>query len=344
MKNKILLIGLVAASIAFSSCNIKKNSIPIVEDSRPTFNENSSNHEKQNQTQKFFLPYTGEETSKENADKVAFMAIIENSTDSRPQSGISKADFTFETMAEGGIPRFISLFQKNTVKEIGPIRSARSYFIDISKEFKLPFAHCGGSEDALNSIKAQNLMSLNEMANGSYYWRDKTRKAPHNLYTSSEKLIELIKNKNYANNKDVNIKFDNEYWENDSLPNANMVKLILNRFYNTHYEFQDSRYIKYMDNVKTIDKAYNEPVAVKNIVIQKTSITLNKDKIHVDIPLVGKGEGYVISNGKYQKINWFREGINSPTILKDLDGKEVPLSEGNTWWNIIDKNNVVEIK
>lgn len=344
MKNKILLIGLVTASIAFSACNVGKKSVPPVDDSKPTFNENISNFEKQNQTQKFFLPYTGEETSKENADKAAFMAIIENSTDARPQSGISKADFTFETMAEGGIPRFIALFQKNTVKEIGPIRSARSYFIDISKEFKLPFAHCGGSEDALNSIKAQNLMSLNEMTNGSYYWRDKTRKAPHNLYTSSEKLIELIKKKNYTNKESEKIKFDSEYWENDTLPKANMVKLTLNRFYNTHYEFQDGRYMKYMDNVKTIDKAYNEPVAVKNVVIQKTSITLNKDKIHVDIPLVGKGEGYVISNGKYQRINWFKESLGSPTILKDLDGKEVPLSEGNTWWNIIDKNNVVEIK
>ena len=344
MKNKILLIGLVTASIAFSSCNVGKKSVPSVGESKPTFNENISNFERQNQTQKFFLPYTGEETSKENVDKVAFMAIIENSTDARPQSGISKADFTFETMAEGGIPRFIALFQKNTVKEIGPIRSARSYFIDISKEFKLPFAHCGGSEDALNSIKAQNLMSLNEMTNGSYYWRDKTRKAPHNLYTSSEKLIELIKKKNYTNKENEKIKFDSEYWENDALPKANMVKLTLNRFYNTHYEFQDGRYMKYMDNVKTIDKAYNEPVAVKNVVIQKTSITLNKDKIHVDIPLVGKGEGYVISNGKYQRINWFKESLDSPTILKDLDGKEVPLSEGNTWWNIIDKNNVVEIK
>ncbi|WP_055665284.1 DUF3048 domain-containing protein [Desnuesiella massiliensis] len=344
MKNKLLLIGLVTASIAFSSCNIGKKSVPSLDDTIPTFNENISSYEKQNQIQKFFLPYTGEETSKENADKVAFMAIIENSTDSRPQSGISKADFTFETMAEGGIPRFISLFQKNTVKEIGPIRSARSYFIDISKEFKLPFAHCGGSEDALNSIKAQNLISLNEMTNGSYYWRDKTRKAPHNLYTSSEKLIELIKKKNYTNKENVKIKFDSEYWGNDTLPKANMVKLTLNRFYNTHYEFQDGRYMKYMDNVKTIDKAYNEPVAVKNVVIQKTSITLNKDKIHVDIPLVGKGEGYVISNGKYQRINWFREGLDSPTILKDLEGKEVPLSEGNTWWNIIDKNNMVDIK
>ena len=110
------------------------------------------------------------------------MVVIENSKASRPQSGLNDADIVYETMAEGGISRFIALFQKNDAKVIGPVRSLRPYFIDISEEYNLPFAHCGGSDEALACVKSENLMSMDEMANSSSYWRDSVRKAPHNLH------------------------------------------------------------------------------------------------------------------------------------------------------------------
>ena len=150
-------------------------------------------------------------------------------------------------MAEGGTPRFIALFQSGNAEKIGPIRSARPYFLDISKEYNLPFAHCGGSEEALNEIKNKNLMSMNEMAYASTYWRDKVRKAPHNLYTSTEKLRELVKTKNYVKAPTVKLKFDKSYWDSDKLSPATNVLLKMNRLYNTSYIYRDGLYLKSMD-------------------------------------------------------------------------------------------------
>lgn len=110
----------------------------------------------------FYAPYTGEVIDEKTSKNAAIMAIIENSNAARPQSGLVDADIVYETMAEGGIPRFIALFQKNTPPLIGPIRSARPYFINIAQEYNLPFAHCGYSDEAKAMIEKEKLLLLED--------------------------------------------------------------------------------------------------------------------------------------------------------------------------------------
>jgi hypothetical protein len=293
---------------------------------------------------RYFSPFTGEEVSNSLASNTPFMVIIENSKAARPQSGLSEADIVFETMAEGGIPRFIALFQKNSPKEIGPVRSARPYFIDISKEYALPFGHCGGSEEALICIKSERLMSMDEMFNSSYYWRDKSRHAPHNLYTSAANIRKLVATKGFVSNSSFGHKFDSQYWKNTSFPNANRVVINVNRYYTVEYELKNNEYLKTMDKIPTIDRTNNNQLSVANVVVQITDIKLKEDGSHVDVDLISSGSGYIISNGKYSKVNWNRKDIDSPTIFTDASGREVPLSPGKTWWHITDKNLNIQFK
>ena len=199
LKNKSKVLLCIIISLSFLAQGCSKKADPITQKkAKPSVKT----------VQKYFSPYTGEEVTKKVFNNIAVLAIIENSLDARPQSGLNSADIVYETMAEGGIPRFIALFQKENANKIGPIRSARSYFLDISKEYNLPFAHCGGSEEALLKINGEKLMSMNEMTNSSTYWRDSIRKAPHNLYTSSTKLRELIKIKKFVKSPTVKLKFN----------------------------------------------------------------------------------------------------------------------------------------
>lgn len=340
---KLLLCLIISISFIFAGCTKKSDPIttpaPAPNQSAPT-----KIIPPVVPSQKYFSIYTGEEVKKEVLDNIAVLAIVENSVDARPQSGLNNADIVYETLSEGGIPRFIALFQKNKAEKIGPIRSARSYFLDISKEYNLPFAHCGGSEEALIKIKNEKLMSMNEIAYGSTYWRDKDRKAPHNLYTSTEKLRELIKAKNFIKAPTTKLKFDKNYWESDNLSKATDVHLKINRFYNTSYTYKNNLYYKSMDGTASTNKGDNLPLAFKNIVVQITSIKLQSDGNHLDIALVGKGDGYVISNGKYTKMHWSKKDSNSQTYLTDEKGNSLPLSPGNTWWNIVDKSTVINIK
>lgn len=293
---------------------------------------------------KYYAMFTGEEVSEEDSKNIPYFVIIENHKDARPQSGLISADIVYETMAEGGIPRFIALFQSKKVDKIGPVRSARPYFLDIAKEYDLPFGHCGGSEDALDRIKDEGLKSLNEFAYSGTYWRDKARKAPHNLYTSSENIINTIEKKQWTSDPLVKLAFDKNYWDTASGTPALNISMKLSSYYSTSYEYKDGKYYKSMDGKAALDKETENQIAVTNLIIQKTSIVLQNDNKHVTIKLVGKGTGYFISNGKAIEITWERESLKSQTIIKDSNGNTVPFNIGNTWWNVISVSNNVVIK
>ena len=338
-KSKLLLCILISMCFVVEGCTKKAEPIATPSPSKPIKTESPVKIQ-----QKYYSPYTGEEVKKEILDNIAVLAIVENSEAARPQSGLNAADIVYETMAEGGTPRFIALFQSGNAAKVGPIRSARSYFLDISKEYNLPFAHCGGSQEALDEIKNENLMSMNEMTYASTYWRDNVRKAPHNLYTSTDKLRELVKTKKLIKAPTVKIKFDKSYWDSDKLSQAKDVLLKINKLYNTSYTYNNGYYLKSMDGVSSTNNEDKLPLTFKNIVVQITSIKTQADGNHLDIALVGTGDGYVISNGKFIKMHWTKKNVTSQTLLTDEEGNVLPLNPGKTCWNIVDKSTIVDIK
>ena len=290
----------------------------------------------------FKYPFTGIKTNENPQDKTPYIVVVENSKASRPQSGLSFADIVYETSAEGGIPRFIAIYHSNTASKIGPVRSIRPYFLTISKEYALPIAHCGGSKEALNEVKKDSsIMSINEMANGKYYYRDNNRKAPHNLYTSSEKILQAIKDKKYNLKAESSLKFDNEFFNNNDLKEALNITIKPNNVYETSYTFEDGTYTKLMDGEIAKDAITNSPLTFTNIVVQKTDITLQTDNSHLNIDLVSSGEGYIFSNGKVIEMKWSKDSQYDDTKLYDLDGNPISLSEGNTIWNIVDSQSII---
>lgn len=341
LKNKLKILLCLIISLSFITQGCSKKTKTIVSPTKATPTETKT---PEATTQKYLSPYTGEEVTKEISENIAMLAIVENSVGARPQSGLNAADIVYETMAEGGTPRFIALFQKDSANKIGPIRSARPYFLELAKEYNLPFAHCGGSAEALDEIKNKNMKSLNEMTYSQTYLRDNERKAPHNLYTSSEKLKALIKTKAYVQTPIVKLKFDKTYWDNDKLSNASNILLKMNSTYSTGYTYSDGTYAKNMDGKSAINKEDNLPLSVKNIVVQITTIKTQADNYRLDIALVGSGDGYVISNGKFTKMHWSKKDATSQTLLTDELGNDLPLNPGKTWWNIVDKSTKIDIK
>ena len=332
MRKKLLLYLIPIFMISsLVSCNSSK--------SIPTSQNNIENIK----TEKIYnYPFTGIE-SKENPEaKTPYMAVIENSKASRPQSGLSFADIVYETSAEGGIPRFIAIYHSNNAKKIGPIRSIRPYFLTISKEYSLPIAHCGGSKEALNEVKEDTaIMSLNEMYNGKYYYRDDERKAPHNLYTSSTKILKAIEDKKYNLKAESPLKFDKETFKNEALKSSTNILVEPNNVYKTSYNFKDGVYTKHMDGEIAVDALTNKPLTFTNIVIQKTDITLQADNSHLDIDLVNTGDGLLFSNGKVMEIKWNKDSEFGDTRLYDLEGNDVSLTPGNTIWNIVNSDSKI---
>lgn len=335
-----LLIGLIVGNILVPLNNRREiNTLKEINLIKETFNEDFSNNTMNIANDvEVFNPYTGNLLDTKSINSIPFMCIVENSRDARPQSGLSEADIIYETMAEGGIPRFLAIFNEKSPQAIGPVRSVRPYFINISREYSLPFAHCGGSQEALSTISNDNsLNSINEIKNGSAFWRDNSRKAPHNLYTSADNIRNFIEENNLSYSKEDILNFEDNALLSSNNYSSN-INLNLSNYYNTSYKYVDGFYEKYMDDKLSIDKNTEEPLKFKNIIIQITDMKLQEDNIHIDVDLVGEGEGYILTNGKIEKINWSKDSLNSKTNLNYEDESEVILSRGNTIWHIADQS------
>ena len=145
----------------------------------------------------FRHPLTGEPSAIEIPKPQVFAVMVENSAEAWPLSGLDQAFLVIEAPVEAKIPRlegFYYLGQKE-VEKIGPVRSARPYYVDWAEEFGALYAHVGGSPAALKQITASNdLFDLNEFWHGPNFWREAFRFIPHNVYTSTELLTQAFSN------------------------------------------------------------------------------------------------------------------------------------------------------
>ncbi|MEO5949287.1 MAG: DUF3048 domain-containing protein, partial [Candidatus Saccharimonas sp.] len=147
----------------------------------------------------YYSPLTGLEVADEAITKQAVTGImIENSPDARPQSGLKDAGIIYEAVAEGGITRFLAIYQEAKPQLIGPVRSVRMYYVDWIAAYNASIAHIGGSAAALKEVRNGSYRDIDQFFNAPYYWRATDRYAPHNVYTSFAKLDALNAAKGYT--------------------------------------------------------------------------------------------------------------------------------------------------
>ena len=142
----------------------------------------------------YYSPLTGSEVADEAVTTQAVTGMmIENSPDARPQSGLKDSGVVFEAIAEGGITRFLVLYQEQKPQLIGPVRSVRMYYVDWIAAFNASVGHIGGSAAALAEVRNGNYRDIDQFFNAGAYWRATDRYAPHNVYTSFENLCITIR-------------------------------------------------------------------------------------------------------------------------------------------------------
>src|SRR5690242_5691418 len=133
-------------------------------------------------------PLTGERVDPAIARRHPIAVMIDDLRPARPQSGLSQADIVWQAPAEGGIPRYMAIFQTELPKDIGPVRSSRYYYITWAAEWRAIYTHAGGSPQALATLRAkgngQYVYNLDAFRRPAAFRRIHTRLAPHNLYTT----------------------------------------------------------------------------------------------------------------------------------------------------------------
>jgi hypothetical protein len=265
--------------------------------------------------------------------------MVENSMDAWPLSGVAKANVVFEVPVEGSITRFFLLFDPTTVSEdIGPVRSARPYYVDFSTMFGSLYAHVGGSPEALSNIsKIEGFKNLDQFFNDKYFWRSGTRYAPHNVFTSVTKLSQAADKNGWSASSFTPWTYEDIATStNIGLDSASTtMKVPYAGAYAATWAYDAESGLYTRSQGRRIQKdADGTVVTAKNVVLLATDATVLDNVGRLRITTTGSGDAVVAHDGKIIHGTWSRKDGQNFTF-NDADGKEIPFGRGKTWISII---------
>lgn len=306
---------------------------------------NQKNITQDNRNNFLTSPLTGQILSdKSLIDHQVTAVMIDNSLSSRPQSGLAQAGIIFEALTEGGVTRFMALYQESAPNLIGPIRSARPYFLDYANPFDASLAHVGGSPQALLDIKSLKMKDLDQLKNESAYQRAGNRTAPSNVFSSFTALDEYNKKQNYLKSSFQGFSHKSDV---SQTPTAGTIDfLISSQFYNSEFKYNASTnsYLRFQGGAKQIDALSGQQLSPKVVISMFVSQAYDPDGQHTSYNTTGQGKLYVFQDGIMSPGTWRKNDRKSQLEFTDQYGLPMKLNSGQLWITLVSNDGDVTFK
>lgn len=288
----------------------------------------------------YYSPLTGNKVDSQALTQQPVTAVmIENSPDARPQSGLKNSGVVFEAIAEGGITRFLALYQQEKPQLVGPVRSVRMYYVNWVAAFNASVAHVGGSAAALAEVRNGNYRDIDQFFNPNSYWRATDRYAPHNVYTNFEKLDALNTAKGYTSSTFTG------FTRTDSAPaqppTATSIDVVISGpLYNSHYAYNatTNTYDRSEGGAPHKDRESGQISPRVVVVLKVIETTVMEDGYRESINVIGSGKATIFQDGVVKEVTWNKKSKNDQITFTDADGKDVPLARGQTWITAVPEN------
>lgn len=304
--------------------------------------------------------------------------MIENHLDARPQSGISYADIVYEAIAEGGITRFLTIFYCQDADVVGPVRSARTYFVDFVSEYG-PFplyAHVGGANtdgpaDALGQIESYGWAGVNDMNQFSIgfpvFLRDYDRlghdvATEHTMYSSTTKLWDYAA----KNRKITNVNEKGENWDTNFTPYPFKDDAALTTrpatqnvsfdFWNGYsdysvawaYDKTTNSYLRSNGGKPHLDLDTKKQLTAKNIVFLFMKESRANDgyegNLHMLYGTKGTGNATLFMDGTQIDGTWSKKSRTAHLYIKDKRGKDIEFDRGKIWFEVVSPSTDITVK
>ncbi|HCC83347.1 TPA: hypothetical protein DEP96_00695 [Candidatus Uhrbacteria bacterium] len=283
-------------------------------------------------------PLTGEKLEVALTELPQVTAVmVENSADAWPLVGLDQAFLVIEAPVEGMIPRFELFFAPDAVApKIGPVRSARPYYVDWAAQFGALYAHVGGSPDALDKLRTANVTNFDQFFNGDYFWRDTaTRSAPHNVYTSIENLVDA----------EINVKKmpvpSYTFWQfKDGAASGENHSLTIDwtagGTYDVAWDYDAATnvYTRKQGGTANFLEHWAKVVA-DNVVVMESDMEVLDEKGRRSIRTTGTGSAMIAQDGQIITATWSKESETAPLRFLDEAGNEIKMNAGKTWIEVV---------
>ena len=292
--------------------------------------------------------------------------MIENHVEARPQSGLSSADVIYEAVAEGGITRFMAVYYCNLSDvQVGPVRSARTYYLDWNEEYKASYAHVGGANtpgpaDALGQIIKYGVKDLNQFSIGfPVFWRDYQRlghsvATEHTMYSTTQKLWEVAAKRGFLATDSAGIRWDKNFvpWKFKEDQGGSATTKITVNFWESQpgyqvewdYETTTNSY-KRKNGEPHTDLNNKQQLDAKVIVVQfERESNANDDypgNVHLLYGTIGSGKALIFQDGKVVEGKWIKASRTARTKYVDGTGREVEFNRGQIWIHTVPEGSKV---
>ena len=296
-------------------------------------------------------PLTGEGVETDISGKRPFAVMFNNLKAALPQTGVAQADVIYEIVAEGGITRLMGVFQDlEGVGDLGSIRSARDYYVNLALGHDAIYIHAGGSPQAYTAFDNWGITHI-DFVNGPYggmYWRDparrKTAGLEHSLFTSGEKVLEQLPSRFRLDHEDgyeVGWTFAKEVPDGGQRADKLTVPFST---YKTGYFTYDGEQNQYQieqhidrSDIPYVDGAQGAPVTVSNVLVLYTDVNqIRGDEAgRMEVRTTGAGDGFLLRDGFLYSITWQRDARTDNYSFLDRNGSDIPLAVGPSYINIV---------
>lgn len=295
--------------------------------------------------------------------------MIENHEDARPQSGIQFADVVYEAVAEGGITRFLTVFYCQDASQVGPVRSARTYFLNFISEYgdNPLYTHVGGANtsgpaDALSQINDYDWGGYNDLNQFSIgfpvFWRDYNRlghstATEHTMYSTTTKLWDFAKSSRNLTNIDKK----GNSWDKNFVPYTFKEDALLadrpvsqpihvefwsgysKYFVDWVYDKTNNLYKRKNGGEAHIDKDTNNQLTAKNVVVLMMRESHANDgydgNAHLLYKNIGTGKAAIFIDGKRINGTWRKDSRTARLLLFDANGSAVKFDRGVIWFEVL---------
>lgn len=291
-------------------------------------------------------PLTGLPMEPEYEQNRPAAVMLNNLKKAQPQLGVSMADIIYEVPAEGGITRMLGVYQTlDGVGNLGSIRSARPYYIELAMGHDALYVHAGGSPEAyqdLKSWKVDYIDGVNGSASQSaVFWRDPERKKnkgyEHSLLASGETIQSFWDNSKYPKTHQDDYSYPQTFTD-DPLTGGTAAEHI-KLYYTSYktglfdYDAETGKYLVSQYQAPYVDGNTGEQVGVTNLLILETSISaISGDTAgRLKVRTTGEGEGTLYRSGQCIPIHWSRSNRDVPFSYTTSDGQPLALGRGNSY-------------
>ena len=281
-------------------------------------------------------PLTGELIPAGTAVNPSLAAKIDNHKAARPQVGLDRTDIVFEELVEGGLTRYVAIWQSDIPDEIGPVRSIRPMDPDIISAFGGIVCYSGGQQRFVALMQAAPVFNAihGQKATANTFYRTKTKAAPHNVLVKASIVVgehpELpAPNQQFAFSLDT----PSSTAFKDGTP-ASALNLVFSRATAPSWTFDPAlgKYLRAQLGVVDLD-SNGAQLSATNVIALRVDVVVTNQ-----IPktqLIGSGEAWVSSGGKTVHATWSKGSATSPIVLTDDQGVTVRLAPGNTWIELV---------